>query len=187
MGLFSRKNSKPSVHSDTLSIDTDRSRLSKPSTAASPSLGRDGNGWATPMSSMTMSEPELLALRPVDPAVEPAAYLRSLHAVRQRSRVVFHKALKNELVHFNVDLEKFADTAAYVVAIIKVFKKKSKSPAKARCSKHPLTNFGFFPLARLRPGLLFHPAVWPVAALRSRWPASHRAAPGIMAIHGRRS
>ncbi len=120
MGLFSRKNSKPSIHSETLSIETDASQLSKTSTAKSPMSVREGNGWPTPFSSINASEPELLIPNPIDPAVDPAGYLRGIHAVRERSQLVFQKARKNELVHFNVDLEKFAETATYVVSIIKV-------------------------------------------------------------------
>ncbi|KAI9887385.1 MAG: hypothetical protein M1823_000810 [Watsoniomyces obsoletus] len=120
MGLFSRKNSKPSIHSETLSIETDGgSHLSKASTAKSPMSVKEGNGWPTPYSSINASEPELLIPNPIDPAVDPAGYLRGIHAVRERSQLVFQKARKNELVHFNVDLDKFAETAAYVVSIIK--------------------------------------------------------------------
>lgn len=57
---------------------------------------------------------------PPDPNVEPAAYLKSIHAVRERSRLVHEKAKRNQLTHFDVDLTKFSETAAYVVSIIKV-------------------------------------------------------------------
>ncbi|KAI9803919.1 MAG: hypothetical protein M1825_001799 [Sarcosagium campestre] len=56
---------------------------------------------------------------PVDPSIDPAGYLRSINAVRDRSRFVFEKALRNELLHFTVDMSKFSETAAYVVSIIK--------------------------------------------------------------------
>jgi hypothetical protein len=57
---------------------------------------------------------------PPDPKEKPAAYLRSIHAVRERSRLVLEEAKVNALNHFDVDLSKFKDTADYVVAIIKV-------------------------------------------------------------------
>lgn len=57
---------------------------------------------------------------PPDPNIDPAAYLRSIHAVRQRSKFVMLKAKSNQLNHFDVDLDKFGATAQYVVSIIKV-------------------------------------------------------------------
>ncbi len=55
-----------------------------------------------------------------DPTQDPAGYLRSIYAVRERTRLVFEKAKTNELKHFNVDMSKFGDTAKFVVSIIKV-------------------------------------------------------------------
>jgi hypothetical protein len=55
-----------------------------------------------------------------DPGVDPVAYLRSINAVRERTRLVMQKAHSNQLNHFEVDLSKFTDTAEYVVSIIKV-------------------------------------------------------------------
>jgi hypothetical protein len=55
-----------------------------------------------------------------DPGVDPIAYLRSINAVRERSRLVLQKAHANQLNHFDVDLNKFPSTANYVVSIIKV-------------------------------------------------------------------
>ena len=64
--------------------------------------------------------PDVPIPKPPDPWREPARYLRSIHAVRERSRLVLEKAKRNQLKHFEVDMNKFADTASYVVAIIKV-------------------------------------------------------------------
>lgn len=55
-----------------------------------------------------------------DPKKQPAQYLRSIYAVRERSKIVLAQAKKNQLNHFDVDLSKFQETADYVVAIIKV-------------------------------------------------------------------
>lgn len=55
-----------------------------------------------------------------DPAVDPAAYLRSIGAVRERCNVIKEKASRNELNHFDVDMSKFDDTASFVVGLIKV-------------------------------------------------------------------
>lgn len=54
-----------------------------------------------------------------DPALDPAGYLRSIYAVRERSKLVLEKAKANQLKHFTVDMSKFQDTAGYVVSIIK--------------------------------------------------------------------
>jgi hypothetical protein len=39
--------------------------------------------------------------------------------VRQRSKIVTDKALKNELRHFDVDMNKFSDVVTFVSSIIK--------------------------------------------------------------------
>ncbi|KXL45044.1 hypothetical protein M433DRAFT_67607 [Acidomyces richmondensis BFW] len=65
------------------------------------------------------SLPEIPLPRPPDPNLDPAGYLRSIYAVRERSRLVLEKAKRNQLRHFVVDMSKFNDTAKFVVAIIK--------------------------------------------------------------------
>lgn len=55
-----------------------------------------------------------------DPHVDPAGYLRSIGAVRERSAIILEKAQANELNHFDVDMDKFEDTTKFVVSIIKV-------------------------------------------------------------------
>jgi hypothetical protein len=55
-----------------------------------------------------------------DPTLDPAGYLRSIYAVRERSKLVLEKAKKNQLKHFTVDMSKFGDVASFVVSIIKV-------------------------------------------------------------------
>jgi len=64
--------------------------------------------------------PEIPIPKAPDPQTNPTAYLRSIHAVRDRSKAVLEKAKKNQLRHFTVDLSKFPDTVSYVVSIIKV-------------------------------------------------------------------
>lgn len=111
MGLFKRKDSKPSIH------DRD-DRISNTSRDSNSSLKspRPKNGY--PVSPMTL--PDVSIPKAPDPALDPAAYLRSIHAVRDRSKLVLRKALANRLNHFDVDLTKFEDTAKFVVSIIKV-------------------------------------------------------------------
>ena len=62
----------------------------------------------------------ILRLKPPDPRVDPAAYLKSIYAVRERCSIVHEKAKQNKLLHFDVDMSKFKDTAQFVVSIIKV-------------------------------------------------------------------
>ncbi|EMF11763.1 DUF1688-domain-containing protein [Sphaerulina musiva SO2202] len=69
--------------------------------------------------SPSASIPSVPLPRAPDPQVDPAAYLRSIYAVRERTRLVLEKAKRNQLRHFTVDMSKFPDTAAYVVSIIK--------------------------------------------------------------------
>jgi hypothetical protein len=73
-------------------------------------------------SSKSSTEKKLsISLPPApNPELEPAAFLRSIYAVRQRCQLVMEKARKNELIHFDVDTSKFQETARYVVSIIKV-------------------------------------------------------------------
>ena len=58
--------------------------------------------------------------RAPDPQLDPVGYLRSLGAVRERSKIVTDKALRNELLHFDVDMTKFSDVVTFVARIIKV-------------------------------------------------------------------
>jgi hypothetical protein len=64
--------------------------------------------------------PNIPIPEPPDPTSKPGAYLRSIHAVRQRTRLVLDEAKSNALYHFDVDMSKFKNTADYVVSIIKV-------------------------------------------------------------------
>lgn len=58
--------------------------------------------------------------RPPDPQLDPAGYLRSLGAVRERSKLILDKAMRNELAHFDTDMEKLSDVVAFVSRLIKV-------------------------------------------------------------------
>jgi hypothetical protein len=69
--------------------------------------------------------PKMDLPRPPDPQLDPAGYLRSLGAVRERSRILMEKAVRNELKHFDVDLSKFPHVVKFVSQLIKV-----------RCSSH---------------------------------------------------
>lgn len=82
----------------------------------SPSLTTTSSSFR---STMMVSVPDIDIPKAPDSDAKPADYLRSIYAVRERSRLVLDKAKHNHLAHFDVDLSKFKDTADYVVSIIK--------------------------------------------------------------------
>lgn len=67
-----------------------------------------------------MALPNIPIPKPPDPTLNPAAYLKSIHSVRERSKLVMAKATSNNLSHFDVNMDMFQNTANYVVSIIKV-------------------------------------------------------------------
>ena len=111
MGLFSRKHSAKSQQSDgQLSPNGNGNNVNSP-------FGMNRSN-SNPAQNATISDVQLP--KAPDPNLDPAAYLRSIYAVRERSRLVMEKAKRNQLRHFQVDMSKFADTAKFVVSIIKV-------------------------------------------------------------------
>ena len=114
MGLFSRKSSKGDAQIDLQSTNGSRS-----SSIRSPILKSNANGSAF----VSPSLPDVTLPAPPDPKLDPAAYLRSIYAVRDRSRYVYNQAKRNKLTHFDVDISKFRDAAAYIVSIINVSKR----------------------------------------------------------------
>ncbi|KAI9838160.1 MAG: hypothetical protein M1837_002622 [Sclerophora amabilis] len=117
MGIFTRKsNFRPTIQADTSSIASNGTLYSNSSSLKSPASSR-----MTERASASFSSPipEITLPPPPDPHLDPAAYLRSIYAVRQRSQIVFERAKTNDLAHFTVDMSKFSETAKYVVSIIK--------------------------------------------------------------------
>ncbi|EGC47135.1 conserved hypothetical protein [Histoplasma capsulatum var. duboisii H88] len=113
--MFRRKDSKLSTNDEK---DDRESFVSTSSTRTSNA------SMKVPMTIKTVNGgsvtiPEVPVAPPPDPNLDPAAYLRSIHSVRQRSRAVMKKAKRNQLNHFDIDFSKFADTAQYVASIIK--------------------------------------------------------------------
>ena len=120
MGLFSRKNSSKG-HESGSGLNGD----------SRPSPHGSGNGNGSVKSPFNMkrvnsspaqnaSLPNVPLPKAPDPNLDPAGYLRSIYAVRERSKLVMEKAKRNQLRHFTVDTSKFSDTAKFVVSIIKV-------------------------------------------------------------------
>lgn len=98
-----------------------------------------------------------------DPYVDPAGYLRSIGAVRERCAVVLEKARKNQLNHFEVDMGKFADTTKFVVSIIK---------AGPRCRRD--RGVVLMGTARLRTRSFEYSSPWQMAAFQCRRPRPNR-------------
>ena len=106
MRLFGRKGSKPQVSPNGSQPNSSNGSLRSPG--------------PTPNGSRPTSFPDVPLPKAPDPTLDPAAYLRSIYAVRERTKLVLEKAKKNQLKHFTVDMSKFGDVARFVVSIIKV-------------------------------------------------------------------
>ncbi|KAF1814062.1 hypothetical protein P152DRAFT_303218 [Eremomyces bilateralis CBS 781.70] len=116
MGLFSRKQSKQPLSStdDSKSIQSNRSSSHK-----SPLSSINGQQFGMKSQNLLAEIPDIPLPRAPDPLIDPVKYLKSIYAVRERTRLVLETAKRNQLKHFTVDLGKFDDAVSYVVAIIK--------------------------------------------------------------------
>ncbi|KAJ5182574.1 DUF1688-domain-containing protein [Penicillium capsulatum] len=112
MGLFKRKDSRNSASDRDEQESFVSVNSARTSNTSLRSPGYKGSG-------LPISIPELPIAKPPDPALDPAAYLRSIHAVRERASIVLDCAKRNQLRHFDVDMSKFQATASYIVSIIK--------------------------------------------------------------------
>jgi hypothetical protein len=118
MGLFSRKDK--SASSTSGSTRKNSSSLAEiQSTSSQSSLKSPGLSKMS-HTSIPPTIPRIEMPKAPDPYVDPAGYLRSIGAVRERCSLVLEKAQRNELNHFEVDMSKFEDTTKFVVSIIKV-------------------------------------------------------------------
>jgi hypothetical protein len=144
MGLFSRREKAPKSMVDpkpphVLSTSQSKSSLTSGSSSIKSPIGgfsasrmmnrtsagttSTNGGTSTPGTSFSPGTPAMPRIdmpRPPDPQLDPAGYLRSLGAVRERSKVVTEKAYRNQLHHFDVDMDKFDDVVSFVSNIIKV-------------------------------------------------------------------
>lgn len=111
MGLFGRKSSKVSADNDSVTSTSTRNFTNPLKSPASSKITSNGH--------LSMSLPDVTLPRPPDPNLDPAAYLRSIYAVRERTSYIFDKARRNQLAHFDVDMTMFKETATYTVSIIK--------------------------------------------------------------------
>ena len=108
MGLFSRNKTSKSIQSGERTPSLQSESIKSPQSARMPT-------------SSFGSLPTVAMPKPPDPNVDPAAYLRSIFAVRERTKFITNKAQRNKLNHFDVDMSKWGETAQYVVSIIKVW------------------------------------------------------------------
>lgn len=122
MGLFSRKQKSPresgileSQSTTSFGSSTFRGLTNNRASAGSMLTPN------TPLSPLpSLKIPKLDLPRPPDPALDPAGYLRSLGAIRDRAKVLLEKAEDDELVHFDVDMNKFPNVVTFVSGLIKV-------------------------------------------------------------------
>lgn len=172
MGLFRKKTSKVSSYTEKSNGSLHPRpplNVEKLSSSAQQSHQTSGLGQISP----TMSLPDIPIPKPPDPAVNPAAYLKSIHSVRERSKLVMEKATSNSLNHFDVNMDMFQNTANYVVSIIKV----------CAMTLSTLTPFSFAQIfsAGLRRRLPVNTASRAVAALQCWRPSTSRSVASVLA------
>ncbi|ATZ46731.1 hypothetical protein BCIN_02g01020 [Botrytis cinerea B05.10] len=117
MGLFSRKEkTSPSNGSSSRTNSTQLTEVQSFRSSQSSLKSPSTPGFSR-MSIPTI--PKIALPKAPDPNVDPAGYLRSIGAVRERCGIVLEKAKKNDLNHFEVDMGRFKDTTKFVVSVIK--------------------------------------------------------------------
>ncbi|KAK5164640.1 uncharacterized protein LTR77_009846 [Saxophila tyrrhenica] len=116
MGLFSRKSSSRG-HSNGNGNNHNDAHLQPHANGAVKAPFGMNRANSNPAQNAVM--PNIPLPKAPDPNIDPAGYLRSIYAVRERSKLVLEKARRNQLRHFHVDMSKFNDTAKFVVSIIK--------------------------------------------------------------------
>lgn len=114
MGIFNRKSAKIQTNGDIRNSSFNSSTLKSPP----PTHSSQKNSSFVSPSALDVTLPN-----PPDPTTDPVAYLRSIWAVRARCQLVYQRAKRNQLAHFDVDGSKFGETANYLVSIIKVGQK----------------------------------------------------------------
>ncbi|KAK5703543.1 hypothetical protein LTR17_022022, partial [Elasticomyces elasticus] len=117
--------------------------------------------------------PDIQLPKAPDPNLDPAGYLRSIYAVRERSRYVLGKAKRNQLRHFTVEMSKFADTANYMVMTIK----RDSDPDYS--SIPPLGRWQHFEVGG-RPRVDQLMATWPSAVDKMERTETHGPLPGVV-------
>lgn len=122
MGFFSRKDKAPKGNSSITASQSTASFASGNSRGIGNRISAGSfTSGGTPLSPMSpVKLPKVDLPRPPDPQLDPVGYLRSLGAVRERSKIIVDKAMRNELNHFDVDLQRLPDVVTFVSGLIKV-------------------------------------------------------------------
>jgi hypothetical protein len=121
MGLFSRKDKAPKPDPPSQNSYSNNSIHSNASKSIINRVSAGSVGPGTPLSPKTpFKMPKVDLPRPPDPQLDPAGYLKCLPAVRERSKIIFDKAMRDELNHFDVDMSKLPDVVSFVSGLIKV-------------------------------------------------------------------
>lgn len=120
MGLFNRKSSKPSGYDNGNIKKPQTAKAYQPAKSSEMPISPNQPNAAFSRAQPNMAFSDISLSKPPDPRMDPAAYLKSIYAVRERSKLVMAKARSNELSHFDVNMDMFQNTADYVVSIIKV-------------------------------------------------------------------
>lgn len=111
MGIFNRKSVKIQTNGEIMNSGFNSSTLKSP--PPTQTSHKNSPFVSPPALDVTLPAPP-------DPTQDPAAYLRSIWAVRARCQLIYQRAKRNQLAHFDVDSTKFGETARYLVSIIKV-------------------------------------------------------------------
>ena len=119
MGLFKRKTSKLSTYDEKIN-GSQTSTVTRGLTITPTSTFSNKSNSDFHLHSPAMSLSNIPIPGPPDPGVDPAAYLKSIHAVRDRSKMMMRMAMSSQLSHFDVNMDMFQNTADYVVSMIKV-------------------------------------------------------------------
>ena len=119
MGIFNRKSAKIQTNGEIMNSGFNSSTMKSPP----PTQTSHKNSPFVSPSALDVTLPA-----PPDPTLDPAAYLKSIWAVRARCQLIYQRAKRNQLAHFDIDGSKFGETANYLVSIIKVGQNSPISP-----------------------------------------------------------
>lgn len=155
MGLFSRRNKSPQGSSSPTSPSPSTLSFGSNPSSRQQMVNRASlTGFSSSTMSGSPALPKVDLPRPPDPLLDPAGYLRSIGAVRERSKIILDKAKRNELTHFDTDMSKMDDVVNFVARLIKV--RLSLCHGASRSNRK---------LARLRSAVHLHPGTRKISAL----------------------
>ncbi|KAK6517007.1 hypothetical protein TWF506_006886 [Arthrobotrys conoides] len=119
MGLFSKRSSSKSNSLSSPDVNRKGSSTSVNSSVKSPTTPGSKMGFANGNGALDTIPASMSLPPPPNPHGDPVAYLRSLYAVRDRTKCIMDAAMKQQLTNFTFDKTKWEETVSYVVSIIK--------------------------------------------------------------------